>query len=81
MKTKSNKSSITKKSAWSLVLAAKEVKNSQNDDSTIFLVSKTINNIVYKFEYNQKKKKVSKNNFILDSYKLLIFSEYFIPSI
>ena len=38
MKTKSNKSSITKKSAWSLVLAAKEVKNSQNDDSTIFFV-------------------------------------------
>ena len=37
MKKKPNKSSITKKIAWSLVLAAKKVKNSQNDDSTIFL--------------------------------------------
>ena len=80
MKKKSNKSSITKKIAWSLVLAAKKVKNSQNDDSTIFLVSKNINNIIYKFEYNQEKKKVLKNNFILDSYITQLFN-IFLPII
>ena len=80
MKKKSNKSSITKKIAWSLVLAAKKVKNSQNDDSTIFLISKNINNIIYKFEYNQEKKKVLKNNFILDSYTSQLFN-IFLPII
>ena len=80
MKKKSNKSSITKKIAWSLVLAAKKVKNLQNDDSTIFLVSKNINNIIYKFEYNQEKKKVLKNNFILDSYITQLFN-IFLPII
>ena len=80
MKKKSNKSSITKKSAWSLVLAAKEVKSSQNDGSSIFLVSKTINNVIYKFEYNQEKKKISKNNFIVDSYTSQLFN-IFLPII
>ena len=49
-----NKSSITKKSLWSLILAAKEMTNSGDNLGNHINIEKTIGGKLYYLQYNKK---------------------------
>ena len=72
--------SITKKSLWSLVLVAKEKIYSEDTLGDLISINKSIGKNEYKFSYNLKKQVISKCNFILDDYGVMLFS-LFLPII
>ena len=76
MHNKSNKLSITKKSSWSLFLAAKYFRiNNFNNESQI-TIEKSLNSKKYKYEYDLEKKEVISSNFDIDSYTDNLFKLY-----
>ena len=68
MHNKSNKFSITKKSAWSLILAAKYFKANFFNDASQVLIVKSLNRIEYQYKYDIEKQKIISNNFEIDDY-------------
>ena len=76
MHNKSNKFSITKKSSWSLILAAKYFKMNSFDNVSRVTVEKSLNKKNYKYEYDLEKKEVISNNFDIDSYTDNLFTLY-----
>ena len=75
-----NKLSITKKSLWSLILAAKDIGYSQENLDSLIPINKKIGKKTYYFIYNSKTQLITKNNFIIDQYAILLFS-LFLPII
>ncbi len=61
-----NKHSITKKCAWSLILEAKKIAENKNISTKSISISKSIRNILYKYSYDIKRKKIISKNFNLD---------------
>ena len=75
MNNKSNKFSITKKSSWSLILAAKYFKLDNFDDAQV-TIEKSLNGIKYRYEYDIQEKKIINNNFKIDNYTDNLFKLY-----
>tara|TARA_B100001564_G_C20654877_1_gene678648 strand:+ start:462 stop:1343 length:882 start_codon:yes stop_codon:yes gene_type:complete len=75
-----NKSSITKKSLWSLILAAKEMTNSGDNLGNHINIEKTIGGKLYYLQYNKKLEIISKSNFMIDTYEEKMIS-LFLPII
>lgn len=75
-----NKLSITKKSLWSLILAAKEKIYLEDTTETLISIKKTIGRKEYRFSYNSKTQAISNSNFVLDNYGTMLFS-LFLPII
>ena len=73
MNNKSNKFSITKKSSWSLILAAKYFKLDNFDDISQVTIEKVLNKKKYKYKYNIEKQEVIDNNFDIDEYTNNLF--------
>ena len=76
MHNKSNKLSITKKSAWSLILAAKYFKSSTFENVSLVCIEKLINKKLYRYKYNIQKKILISSNFIIDEYTDNLFRLY-----
>ena len=76
MNNKSNKFSITKKSSWSLILAAKYFKMNSFDNVSRVTVEKSLNKKNYKYEYDIEKQEVISSNFDIDSYTDNLFTLY-----
>ena len=76
MHNKSNKFSITKKSAWSLILQAKYFKANFLDDKSQVTIEKSLNGIKYRYEYDIQEKKIINNNFKIDNYTDSLFKLY-----
>ena len=76
MNNKSNKFSITKKSSWSLILAAKYFKLDNFDDISQVTIEKVLNKKKYKYKYNIEKREVIDNNFDIDEYTNNLFKLY-----
>ena len=76
MNNKSNKFSITKKSSWSLILAAKYFKLDNFDDISPVTIEKVLNKKKYKYKYNIEKQEVIDNNFDIDEYTNNLFKLY-----
>ena len=75
-----NKASITKKSLWSLVLAAKERSYSRENEDSSISITKIIGKNEYKFTYNLNTQVISKCNFLLNEYSMRVLS-LFLPII
>ncbi len=75
-----NKLSITKKSLWSLVLVAKEKIYSKDALGDLISIKKSIGKKEYRFSYNLKTQAISKSNFLLDDYGVMLLS-LFLPII
>lgn len=71
-----NKLSITKKSSWSLVLAAKEIVYDEEKHSSLISIEKTIRGVKYTLAYDRKSETISKCNFIMDDYNEMLFSTF-----
>ena len=69
-----NKLSITKKSSWSLVLAAKETVYDEQEHSYLISIEKTIRGVKYILVYDRNSETISKCNFIIDDYNEMLFS-------
>ena len=62
-----NKASITKKSLWSLVLAAKERSYSRENEDSSVSIAKIIGKNEYRFTYNLNTQVISRCNFLLNN--------------
>ena len=71
-----NKLSITKKSSWSLVLAAKETVYDEEKHSSLISIEKTIRGVKYTLAYDSNSETISKCNFIIDDYNEMLFSTF-----
>ena len=71
-----NKLSITKKSSWSLVLAAKETVYDEEKHSSLISIEKTIRGVKYTLAYDRNSETISKCNFIMDDYNEMLFSTF-----
>ena len=76
MHNKTNKLSITKKSAWSLILAAKYFKSKSPDEISKIHIEKSINKKILKYEYDIQKKVIIDSNFEIDDYGHSLFKMY-----
>ena len=76
MNNKSNKFSITKKSSWSLILAAKYFKLDNFDDISQVTIEKVLNKKKYQYKYSIEKQEVIDNNFDIDEYTNNLFKLY-----
>ena len=71
-----NKLSITKKSSWSLVLAAKEMIDAEENHPTLISIEKIIRGTKYNITYDSKSEAISECNFIIDDYNKMLFSTF-----
>ena len=71
-----DKPSITKKCAWSLILAAKCFRINNFDNESQVTIEKSLNKKTYKYKYDLEKKEVISSNFDIDSYTDNLFKLY-----
>ncbi|MEC7864890.1 MAG: RibD family protein [Pseudomonadota bacterium] len=75
-----NKLSITKKSLWSLILAAKDITNSEETLDSSISINKNIGGKKYSLTYDRNSKTIAKCNFMICDYGKMLFS-LFLPII
>jgi len=76
MHNKSNKFSITKKSSWSLILAAKYFRINNFDNESQITIEKSLNSKKYEYKYNIEKQEIVSSNFDIDDYLDNLFKLY-----
>ena len=76
MHNKSNKFSITKKSSWSLILAAKYFRVNNFDNESRIIIEKSLNSKKYEYKYNIEKQEIVSSNFDIDDYLDNLFKLY-----
>ena len=76
MHNKSNKFSITKKSSWSLILAAKYFRINNFDNESQITIEKSLNGKKYEYKYNIEKQEIVSSNFDIDDYLDNLFKLY-----
>ena len=75
-----NKLSITKKSLWSLILAAKDIINSEETLDSSISINKKIGGKKYTLIYDRNSNTITECNFIICHYSKMLFS-LFLPII
>ena len=72
-----NKLSITKKSLWSLILAAKDIINSEETLDSSISINKKIGGKKYTLIYDRNSNTIAECNFIICDYGKMLFSLFF----
>ena len=72
-----NKLSITKKSLWSLILAAKDITNSEETLDSSISINKKIGKKKYTLIYDRNSNTIAECNFIICDYGKMLFSLFF----